>query len=76
MLDRPEWRAVREQLDEVWYVFTDEALRLERLVARHIEFGKSPAAARDWVQRIDEPNARLVEQSRRLADREIDLSIP
>jgi pantothenate kinase len=74
LLDRPEWRAVRAQLDEVWYVATDEALRLERLTARHVEFGKSEVGAREWVDRVDEPNARLVEATRPRADRVIDLS--
>jgi pantothenate kinase len=73
LLDRPEWVAVREQLDEVWYVVADESLRLERLLARHIEFGKSEAAARAWVQRVDEPNGRLVEASRGRADRQVTL---
>jgi pantothenate kinase len=74
LLDRPEWRAVREQLEEVWFVFVDEAARLERLVARHVAFGKSPEEARIWVARVDEPNATLVEESRSRADRIIDLS--
>ena len=74
LLDRPEWRRARAQFDEVWYVATDEELRRERLVARHIEFGKSPAAATEWVRRVDEPNARLVEDSRDGADKVIDLT--
>ena len=74
LLDRPEWRAVRAQLDEVWYVRCDDGMRLARLVARHVEFGKDPAAARAWVERVDEPNARLVETSAESADRHLDLS--
>ena len=38
----------------------DDDLRLRRLVARHVEFGKTPAAARAWVQRSDEANAALL----------------
>ncbi len=41
LLDEPRWREVRAQLDAVWHLVTDESLRLERLVARHVEFGKS-----------------------------------
>jgi pantothenate kinase len=74
LLDRPEWRAVRQELDEVWFVQTDEALRRQRLLARHVEFGKSEGEARAWVERVDEPNARLVEATRTRADRVIDLS--
>jgi pantothenate kinase len=68
LLDRPEWQAGRNQLDECWYVDIDPALRVERLVARHVAFGKSEAAARSWVDRVDSPNALLVEESRDRAD--------
>ena len=74
LLDRPEWRRVADQFDEVWYVATDDELRRKRLVARHIEFGKSPAAAEEWVRRVDEPNARLVEHARERADKVVDLT--
>ena len=36
-------------------------MRRERLLARHVEFGKTPAGAAAWVARVDDPNARLVE---------------
>jgi pantothenate kinase len=74
LLDEPRWRAVRAHLDLVWHVRVDEAARLERLVARHVEFGKSPAAAREWVERCDQPNAVLVEAVALRADRVIDLT--
>lgn len=74
LLDRPAWREVRSGLDEVWYVCCDNAVRVDRLVARHVEFGKSPRAAKAWVARVDEPNARLVESSSAAADRLLDLS--
>jgi len=73
-LDRPEWRAVRSQLDEVWYVFSDDRLRRARLLARHVAFGKSEEEARAWIDRVDEPNARLVGVKRNTADRVIDLT--
>ena len=68
LLDRPPWPQVRAALSEVWYVEADSGVRLERLLARHVEFGKSPAEARAWVAAVDEPNARLVEQRRDTAD--------
>jgi len=74
LLGSEEWRAVREQLDAVWHVRTDDAVRQERLVARHVTFGKSPAAAREWVERVDEPNARLVEAVATRADLVLDLT--
>lgn len=61
LMDEPGWRDVRGLLDEVWYVEEDEALRLQRLIARHEQFGRAPDAARDWVAQTDEPNARRIE---------------
>jgi pantothenate kinase len=74
LLGRPEWRAVRAQVDEVWFVHLDDAVRRDRLVARHVAFGKTPDEARAWVDRVDEPNARLVEATRNSADRVLDLT--
>jgi pantothenate kinase len=38
-------------------------LRLQRLVARHMQFGRSREAAEAWVHSTDEPNARLIEST-------------
>jgi len=73
LLDRPEWRAVREQLDEVVHLVTDVDLRRRRLVARHVEFGKTPAEAEAWVARVDDANAALVEAAAHRADRIVEL---
>jgi pantothenate kinase len=43
-------------------------VRLERLVARHIEFGKAPDAARAWVQAVDQPNAERIARTAAAAD--------
>jgi pantothenate kinase len=74
LLDEPRWRAVRARLDVVWHVEVDEAVRVQRLVARHVEFGKTPEEARAWVERVDGANARLVEAARDRADLVVDLS--
>ncbi len=74
LLDQPEWHAVRQQLDQVWQVVADGPLRRERLVARHVEFGRSPEAAAAWVARVDEPNARLVDAASERADVLLDLT--
>jgi hypothetical protein len=55
-------------LAEAWYAEVAPDVRRERLVRRHEEFGKSPGAARAWVERVDEPNAELVRGSRVAAD--------
>jgi pantothenate kinase len=74
LLDDPAWRAVRDRLDVVWFVCTEHRLRVDRLVARHVEFGKDPDAARAWVTRVDEPNARMVDAGRDRADVCLDLT--
>ncbi|MBU2075684.1 MAG: nucleoside/nucleotide kinase family protein [Actinobacteria bacterium] len=73
LLDEPRWAAVRAQLDAVWHLRVDPALRRSRLVARHVEFGKTPAEAEAWVRAVDDPNAALVEAAAERADLVIDL---
>jgi pantothenate kinase len=68
LLDRPPWPQVRAALSEVWYVEAEPGVRRERLLARHVEFGKSPAEATAWMAAVDEPNARLIEPGRDAAD--------
>ena len=68
LLDDGPWRDVRALLDEAWYVDVDDALRCERLVQRHMRFGRSLEAARDWVASTDEPNARRIALTRERAD--------
>jgi pantothenate kinase len=74
LLDRPEWRAVREQLDEVVHLVTDDDVRRRRLVARHVEFGKTLAEAEAWVARVDDANAVLIDAAAHRADRVVELS--
>lgn len=69
LLDEEPWRAVRAALDEVWFLDVDDELRRERLIARHVAFGKTPAAADAWVREVDDVNAALVLASRARADR-------
>jgi pantothenate kinase len=69
LLDRPEWRAVRAELDEAWFLDCPDDVRRSRLVARHVGFGKSPGEAEAWVARVDDANAALVAASRERADR-------
>lgn len=68
LLDDPPWQAVRPLLDEVWFVDIDNSVRVRRLIARHIDFGKTPEEAREWVMRSDEANAERVAASRDRAD--------
>jgi pantothenate kinase len=67
------WQHVRPLLDHVWYVDIADAVRVPRLIARHVHFGKSPEAAEEWVLRSDEANARLVHATRERADAAVSL---
>ena len=58
------WEKIGNYLDETWFLDVDEELRMQRLIARHIQFGKTPEAANEWSRGTDEVNARLIEQSR------------
>jgi len=71
LLKTGAWAHVRTLLDEAWYLAADGG-RVERLIARHVEHGKAPDHARDWVLRSDEANARLVEQTAHRADLVVD----
>ena len=74
LLHEQPWDEVRGLLDEVWFVDVDPALRVERLVERHVRHGRSPEAAREWVLRSDESNAALVDATRVRADLVVSLS--
>ena len=69
LLDEAPWDRVAPLLDEVWFLELDERERERRLVARHVAFGKTEAAARDWVANSDRRNAVLVEATRTRAHR-------
>jgi pantothenate kinase len=72
LLDRPEWRAVRAELDEVWFLDVPDAVRRSRLVARHAAYGKTVTEAEEWVARVDDANAALVLPTRSRGDRVVD----
>ncbi|NHZ91509.1 nucleoside/nucleotide kinase family protein [Massilia sp. CCM 8733] len=68
LLDQGNWSEVRALLDLAWYVDPDPLLRRQRLEQRHVRFGSSVEQARLWIEQTDEPNARLIESTRRRAD--------
>ena len=74
LVEEPPWSRVRPLLDEVWFVEVDDSVRVPRLIRRHIEFGKSPDEAREWVMRSDEANAAVVAATRSRADAVVRLS--
>ena len=72
--NKDNWGGVKELLDESWFIEVDDQIRIERLVNRHHKFGKSKADAHSWATGSDENNARIVAQTRELADVIINLS--
>lgn len=68
LVDASPWSEAAALLDEVWFCDAPEAVRRERLIARHIAFGKEPAAAAAWVDAVDLPNAAAIEPTRARAD--------
>lgn len=73
LLDEGPFAAVRAQLDACWYVEVPEEQRLDRLVARHERFGKSPQEAAAWTHGPDQANAELVARTRDRADAVVHL---
>ena len=65
--DAPVWTNIRPLLDECVWIDCDPVERRERLVARHVQFGKSTDKARDFVEQSDELNAELVQRDRHRA---------
>jgi pantothenate kinase len=71
--DTGGWEAIADLLDEIWFIDVDDEKRLERLIARHIAYGKSPEAAENWSRGSDEVNARTIAAGRSRAHAVITL---
>lgn len=63
-----EWSAVRGLLDEVWYLQPDEDDRVDRLISRHLEFGRDIEGATARARGNDQRNAQLIAATRLGAD--------
>ena len=68
LLDDHGWGAVRDCLDEVWFLDVDSAVRERRLVRRRQLFGHTVAEVHSWVASVDEKNATITEPTRSRAD--------
>lgn len=62
------WIRARSLFDLAVYVDIPDRVRVEGLVRRQRARGLDEAAARDWVERSDEANARLIAATRPYAD--------
>lgn len=68
LLEDGAWSEVRELLDESWFLNISREIRNQRLLERHMRFGRSREAAIQWIAQTDEPNAERIERSRPHAD--------
>ncbi|MEP1124614.1 MAG: nucleoside/nucleotide kinase family protein [Ilumatobacter sp.] len=65
----PPWSDLSEILDETWYLeLNDDSNRVDRLIARHVEFGKTVEESEHFVRGSDQSNADLVAATRSRAD--------
>jgi pantothenate kinase len=74
LADMPAWRAVRAELDAVWYLETPSYVRIPRLIKRHVKFGRDAEAAQAWALGSDQTNAQFIESRRGAADLIITLT--
>lgn len=68
LLDEDAWGQVRTVIDEIWFLDINSNLRQQRLLERHMRFGRGREAALEWIAVTDEPNAQRIERSRHLAN--------
>jgi pantothenate kinase len=73
LLDSGGWERTAPMLDLTFYVELDRDVRINRLIARHERFGKSPEEATAWALGPDETNAGLIEATAAHADYRIAL---
>jgi len=64
----PAWQRARAAMDTVWYLDVEDTLRRQRLLARHMRYGRTEADALAWMAQSDEPNAVQIAQTRVFAD--------
>ncbi|TCB97634.1 nucleoside/nucleotide kinase family protein [Micromonospora zingiberis] len=70
------WEEVRALLHQAWFLDLDAGLRQRRLVARHVEYGRSTEEAHAWALGSDEVNAALVAGTAHRADLVVRLAEP
>jgi pantothenate kinase len=68
LVPQAPWSRARPRYDLAIYLDLADGPRVEGLLARQRSFGLDEAAARDWVYRSDEANARLIATTRPYAD--------
>jgi pantothenate kinase len=74
LLDQDPWASLSGLFDAIAYLDVPGDLRRQRLIDRHVAFGRDRADAVEFVHRSDEANAELVEASRTRTDLIVDAS--
>lgn len=69
LLNSPEWGPVQQYLDQCWYVEPGEDVRMDRLVARHVAFGRTLEEAVERSYGSDHRNAEMTQAFRDRATR-------
>jgi pantothenate kinase len=64
LVEDDDWSRIGRLLDASIYVDIPHDLRLHRLTKRHLDFGKAESDAIEWVNRVDEANARVIEATK------------
>jgi pantothenate kinase len=62
------WEQVRSLLDDVWFLEPEETVRMARLIARHMTYGRDRDAAEERSTGSDQLNANLIASTRDRAD--------
>ena len=68
LLEGSPWAQIRPALDLCAYLEVEDATRTNRLVDRHVRYGRPRLEADRFVRNSDEKNARLIEATRSRAD--------
>jgi len=67
LVEDDDWSRIGRLLDASIYVDIPHDIRLHRLTKRHLDFGKTESDATEWVHRVDEANARVIEATQKSA---------
>ena len=76
LLQDDPWPSTRSECHDVWFVDVADDVRLPRLIARHVQFGKTADEAHEWVMRNDEANTAVVKASAAGADLTVTMGCP
>ena len=68
------WDGIYSLLDHTWFIEIDDEVRIERLIARHVRYGKTPEEAEAWSRGSDETNARFIGLTANRAENRINLA--